>query len=354
MGLHITTNPVLDRESEVREFIARLPKTETHLHIEGALPAELLREVAPDRVGGSRPAWWDPDFRYPSFAEFERVLLEHAALWYISPDRYHQAAREVFRGLLAQNVRYVETSFHLPITRLIHADGRDIVAAILNAAPEGMTVRVFAGMRRIDYTPELAPTIDALAGWDELAGVDLHGVETWDLEPWTAPVWRRLAEAGKVTKAHAGEFGGADSVREVVESLGVRRVQHGIRAVEDPTVMELLLERDVTCDVCVTSNVKLGVVSSYEAHPIGQLVARGVRCTVSTDDPFCFGGTLSDEYAHLARALGFGPAQLAAVARSGFAVAEMPDEARSAAVRELDELTRERSAWNPVSGPDVS
>jgi adenosine deaminase len=245
----------------------------------------------------------------------------------------------VFQELAGQNVRYVETSFHLPITQFIRADGRDILDAIRSAAPEGMTVRVFAAMRRIDYTESLAPVIDSLHTWEHLAGVDLHGVEGWALEPWTAPVWRRVAEAGKVRKAHAGELTGPERVREVVEQLGVRRVQHGIRAIEDPAVVDMLLERDVTCDVCVTSNVKLGVVPSYEAHPIGRLLEAGVRCTVSTDDPFCFGGTLSDEYLYLARSLRFTSQQLALVARNGFEVAAMPEPARQEILDQLDEMT---------------
>ena len=324
----------------LRAFIAQLPKTETHLHIEGALPLGLLRQVAPDRFVDAPPPWWAPDFRFASFAAFEEALLSNAALWFTSPDRYHRAAREVFLGLRAQNVRYVETSFHLPITRLIHADGRDIVAAIRDAAPDGLDVRVFAGMRRIDRTPALAPVMDELTTWDGLAGVDLHGVEEWALEPWTATLWQEVRAAGKVTKAHAGELCGPEKVREVVEILGVRRVQHGVRSVEDPAVMQLLADRDVTCDVCVTSNVKLGVVPSYEAHPIGRLIEAGIRCTVSTDDPFCFGGTLSDEYAHLARALGFTHQQLAQVARHGFEVATMPEPARRAILEELDDMTR--------------
>jgi adenosine deaminase len=97
----------------------------------------------------------------------------------------------------------------------------------------------------------------------------------------------------------------------------VRRVQHGIRAVEDPGVVALLRDRDVTCDVCVTSNVKLGVVAGYEHHPLPALLDAGVRCTISTDDPFCFGGTLTDEYLVLATRMGFTRERLAQVAKNG-------------------------------------
>lgn len=308
-------------DSSLAAFIQSLPKTETHLHIEGALPLELLRKVAPEKFPDGPPPWFDDDYRYSDFPAFEKILLDHALLWFTSADRYHEAARVIFRGLAEQNVRYVETSFHLPVTKFISVPGREIIDAIRSAVPDGMEVRVFAGMLRIDYTPDFAPVIDELPEWEHLAGVDLHGVEVWDLEPWTASVWKRVRAAGKETKAHAGEFGGAENVREAVEVLGVRRVQHGVRAVEDENVLELLRSGDVTCDVCPISNVKLQVAPSMREHPIRRMFDAGVRCTISTDDPFSFGNTLSQEYAALAMDLGFSQYELARIARNGFEVA---------------------------------
>lgn len=325
-------------EEPLAAFIQSLPKTETHLHIEGALPLELLRKVAPEMFPGSVPPWWSDDYRYVDFPTFEKILIDHALLWFTNPDRYHEAAKVIFAGLAEQNVRYVETSFHLPVTQFINAEGEEIVEAILTAAPEGMTVRVFVGMLRTDYTPELSPVIDRLGEWEQLAGVDLHGVETWSLQPWTARVWQNIRETGKTTKAHAGEFGGAANVREAVEVLGVKRVQHGVRSVEDPAVVELLQRNDITCDVCPISNVKLGVTPSMGQHPIRQLFDAGVRCTVSTDDPFSFGNTLSEEYAALAMDLGFTPAELLKLARNGFEVALLDSREKSAIISELNAI----------------
>src|SRR5580704_5311470 len=119
-------------------FIQSLPKTETHLHIEGALPYdEVLRTLDPDAF----PA--DPEFRrrshrYPSFPDFEQTLLSHALPWYTSAERYHEAARVIFAGHVRQNVRYVETSFHLHVTEFIRVPGQEILAAILSAAPPGL------------------------------------------------------------------------------------------------------------------------------------------------------------------------------------------------------------------------
>jgi adenosine deaminase len=324
-------------DSSLRGFIQSLPKTETHLHIEGALPYELLVAWQPGKYP-PRPFFHAPDHRFLAFPDFDKVLLGHALPWFTSAERYHEAAVAAFAKHLAQNVRYVETSFHLPVTQFINVPGREILAAIRSAVPPGLEVRLFAGMLRTDHAGPLGAVIDDLENWDELAGVDLHGWEQVPTEPWTARVWSRLRAAGKITKCHAGEFDGARRVCEAIEQLGVTRVQHGVRAIEDPAVVALARARSVTFDVCPISNVRLSVVPSMADHPIKKLLAAGVRCTVSTDDPLIFANTLNDEYAMLAKELGFTRAELAQVARNGWEVAQVDDVQRRAAFAAIDLL----------------
>jgi adenosine deaminase len=318
-------------------FIQSLPKTETHLHIEGALPYELLVAWQPAKYP-AQPFFHGPNHRFPTFPDFDRVLLGHALPWFTSAERYHEAAKAAFAKHLAQNVRYVETSFHLPVTQFINVPGREILAAIRSAVPPGLEVRLFAGMLRTDYDGPLSAVIDDLENWDELTGVDLHGWEQVPTEPWAARVWARLRAAGKITKCHAGEFDGAHRVREAIEQLGVTRVQHGVRAIEDSAVVALARARGVTFDVCPISNVRLNVVPSMAEHPIKSLLAAGVRCTVSTDDPLVFANTVNDEYAMLAGELGLTRAELAQVARNGWEVALVDDTQRRAALVEIERL----------------
>ena len=324
--------------SELSRLIQVLPKTETHLHLEGALPYELLTAWQPDRYPPN-PSFRQPGFRYASFTEFNQILLDHALPWFVSAQRYHDAAKAIFAQHMAQNVRYVETSFHLPVTAFIEVPGREIIAAIRAAVPAGLEVRIFAGLLRSDIAGDLRKTIDELHTWDELAGVDLHGHEDLPTEPETAAIWARLRAAGKVTKCHAGEFQGPAKVREAIEELGVTRIQHGIRAIEDPAVVQLALERDVTFDVCPISNVRLGSVPSWLAHPIRRLMQAGIRCTVSTDDPLTFANTVNDEYAALASELNYTRKELGQVARNGWAVASIAPAARQQYEAEIARLT---------------
>jgi adenosine deaminase len=324
-----------DPPGSLGRFIQALPKTETHLHIEGALPYELLQKLDPQAYPPD-PEFRRRSYRYPTFPDFERTLLGHALPWFTTAERYHEAARAIFAGHVRQNVRYVETSFHLPVTEFIRVPGPVIIDAIRSAAPKGLEVRVFAGMLRTSYDGPLRGAIDEMETWEHLAGVDLHGLETMPTEPWSRPVWDRVRRAGKVTKCHAGEFEGAPKVREAIQELGVRRVQHGIRSIEDPSVVRLAAELGVTFDICPISNVGLGVVPDIASHPIRALMKAGINCTVSTDDPLSFANTLTDEYTALASEAGFTRQELSQVARNGWAVADIGDVERRAMLAEID------------------
>lgn len=304
----------------LHDFISSLPKTETHLHIEGALPRSLLQAANPGKYQ-SVPASWAPDFRFRDFAHFESELLGYVGDFFISPERYHECACAVFADRLARNIRYTEVSFASGCIDFMNLDGREVCDAIRDAVPAGLDVRIFLGIHHEGRTEKMAPVLEAALGWENLDGIDLHGAEDVPLGDWTSGYWRRARNAGKFTKAHAGEFCGAAFVREVVGKLGVSRIQHGVRAIEDIEVVAMLRDKEIALDVCPISNVKLRVVPSPGAHPIKRLIEAGVVCTVSTDDPISFGNTIEDEYELLAEELGFTEAQLERVARNGFDVA---------------------------------
>jgi adenosine deaminase len=334
--MHASDSSPVAPGSSFREWLRRFPKTETHLHIEGAVPYALLHAWRPDEFPED-PPFQRPEHRFASFADFDRVLLRHALAWFTNVDRYHEAAKALFARRFAESVRYLETSFHLPMCGALGVPGPVIIDAIRSAAPPGMEVRVFAGMLRTDYAGSLRPVIDDLENWDTLAGVDLHGDEAVPTQPWTATVWQRLRSAGKMTKAHAGEFDGAARVREAIEVLGVTRVAHGVRAIEDPAVVALARDRGVTFDVCPISNLRLRVVPGWREHPLPALIRAGVRCTVSTDDPLVFGNTLTDEYEGLFREARLTTDELIRCLKAGWEVALIPEQDRRERLDAIDQ-----------------
>lgn len=323
-------------ETPLAEFVRALPKTETHLHIEGACPWQLLQKLDPVKYAAP-PPFWDDGYRYTSFNQFMDLYVEYCAAFFSSADRYHEAAKIVLAKCAAQGCRYVETSFHLPALLFMKDTGPEVIRAIRAAAPRGLELRVFAGMCHNDYHGAGRELIEAALTWPELDGVDLHGWEDIPLEPWTADVWARARAAGKFTKAHAGEFMGADFVEQTLDQLKVTRIQHGVRAVENPATVARLLRDGVALDICPISNVKLAVrgVPAMAAHPIRRLFEAGVTVTINSDDPFFFGNSLAEEYYALHQELGFSRAELVRVAANGFRVALLPEHVKRA---HLDQL----------------
>lgn len=316
-------------------FIQALPKTETHLHLEATLPWSFLQQLDPEAFA-TPPASWADDFRFDSFAQFEHELLDNAMAWFNSPERYQQVARETFAGLRVQNVRYVETSIASGMAQAMNLDLREVLAAIREVIPEGLEVRLFLGIHHSGYEGWIRPALDACVKWDELDGLDLHGLEDAPVGDWAPNLWRRAREHGKYAKAHAGEFCGPEFVRWAIDVLGAQRIQHGVRAVEDPELVRVLAQRGIGLDVCPISNVKLRVAPSLAEHPLRLLMEAGVRCTVSTDDPISFGNTLCGEYAALARGCDFSLRDLVLVARNGLQGALVDDATKRAWLDELD------------------
>lgn len=259
------------------------------------------------------------------------------AAYHSSPERYFASAQEVLAKLFhEQNVRYLECSFASGVLEFIGGDGPATAEAIKRAAPEGMEVRVYLGIHHLGYNDRTRHWIEDSVNWEHLDGVDLHGPEGDPMGDWAPRLWERFRAAGKRTKAHAGEFCGPEFVRYTLDELGTRRLQHGVRAVEDPALVARLAAEEVTLDVCPISNVKLDVVPTMAQHPIRALVDAGVRCTISTDDPISFGNQLHEEYTALSQELSFSFAELAQLARNGFEAADLPSEKKAFWFAEID------------------
>ena len=332
-------------DPEFESFIRDLPKTETHLHMEGACPYELLKAMDPVKYANP-PAFWDDDFRYESFDQFMEWYVDYCAAFFTSAQRYHEAMKIVLGNCVAQGCRYVETSFHLPVLLGMDDSGPTLLDAVRSAAPQGLELRIFAGMCHDDYKDASAELIEECLTWEGLDGIDLHGPEYPPLEPWTADVWQRAREAGKFTKAHAGEFMPASFVDQVLDEIGAQRIQHGVRSVEDPKTVQRLADENIALDVCPISNLKLAVkgVPTMADHPIRQLFDAGVKVTINSDDPFFFGNRLSEEYYALNQDLNFSKEELTQIAGNGFDIALVDETLRQQFKDELADYCSDRLA----------
>lgn len=290
-----------------------LPKLELHLHLEGAAPPEFIRRLAAEKsvnLSGIFDA--QGAYVYRDFPDFLRVY-EAACTVLQTPEDFHRLTRTVLQASAAEGVIYTE-AFLSPD----FCGGRDLgawreyLAAIAEAAAEaeaadGIVMRgIVTCIRHFgpDAARETALCAAETAG-AFLTGFGIGGDESQGEPKDFAYAFDMAREAELRLTAHAGEWGGARSVRDAWRDLRVERIGHGVQAIDDPRLVEELAEAGVTLEVCPGSNVVLGVYGDWAAHPIARLRAAGVPVTVSTDDPPFFHTTMSREYEMLAQTFGW-------------------------------------------------
>ena len=317
--------------------LVALPKAELHLHLEGAIRPETARELA-DRCGKPMPRTG----RFADLGEFVGAY-ERARDLIHGLDDLRRVAAEVLTTARENGVAWTEV--HVIPTTYAGRLGPDaaVIEAVLDglssAASDGAAAGLIIGVNRMLPLAAAERSLAlALAYRDRgVVGLGLAADEA-RFPAWLfASVFRRAVDAGLPAVPHAGEGAGPESVRACVEQLGARRINHGVRAVEDPAVVELLVERGVSLDVCPTSNVALGVVSSLAEHPLPALIGAGVRVTLSTDCPLFLDTTTVQEYARASAAFGLDRSAAAAIAETSLRTSSAPAERRSAALAALDE-----------------
>jgi adenosine deaminase len=330
-------------DSKLLAFINALPKAEHHLHLDGSAPWHIMQSEDPQKYCDPPPSWKE-DFRFTDFKEFEGFIRKYVVPWLNSPERFAITAKEILLQRISENVRYAEISFAALAVERSGVDIREVAEAVKSAIPAGIDVHLFIGLHHRKLESDHEKYLGQILDCPHIDGIDLHGPEQFPLRPWIKEFWLAAKLAGKMTKAHAGELTGPNGVREAIEELGVTKIQHGVQAIEDESVVYLAAAEGVSFDVCPISNVKLMAVPSLKEHPILKLEKMGVRCTINTDDPFIFGNELRDDYLAVSQGLGASAQQLATFARNSFETASLAESKKRAAYIEIDSLLSEFEA----------
>jgi adenosine deaminase len=300
-----------------------LPLAELHVHLEGTAPPELIRRLAA-RNGTTVPegVFAAPDrFAWVDFLDFLRTYDRAASVIRTAED-YRDVTYEYLTSCARQGAIYVELiaspdhagSVGLPDSE--HYGG--IAQGIDDArADTGIEARILVTAIR-NFGVAAAEAIARRAAADRhryVVGFNLAGDEAGYPPAQFREAYEIASSSGLGCTVHAGEHAGADSVREAL-TLPVTRLSHGVRAVEDWSLVEEIAERGIVLEVCPTSNVATSVYASYEAHPLRQLHEAGVKCTLGSDDPPYFGCSIGGEYAVARERLGFEEGELRAFTRT--------------------------------------
>jgi aminodeoxyfutalosine deaminase len=317
------------------DILARMPKAELHLHIEGTIAPDTLWNMARRNNVALPVATLDELRRLYAFESFDKFLhLWLAMCRCLQKDADYEFMVDAFlKDCGRQNIRYVEAHFTPYNHERFGFGGRRALAIVtrrLEAAERGggPVVRLITDIPS-ESVPESGPfTVELLEEEANplIVAIGLGGPEEGFPRVLVEEHFARARAAGYAAVAHAGETAGAAHVRDAVERLKVRRVQHGVRAAEDPAVLALLAERDVCCDVCLTSNTFLTVYRDLASHPLQRMLAAGVPVTLSTDDPPFFSTDLNREYLRAQEEVGLSLATLWQLDLNGlrYGLAETP------------------------------
>ncbi|MCA9876562.1 MAG: adenosine deaminase [Thermomicrobiales bacterium] len=329
---HLAISPALEA------FIRRMPKAEIHVHLEGSVRPETLLMLA-ERNGQTPPA---PDveglrqfFQFRDFPHFIDVYIA-VCTCLRTPEDFADIVREVGEDAAAQNIRYLEMHFN-PETnvRKRGLDFHEMLAGMNRGRREarerwGVEIRWIAdGVRDSETSPfSVTRTVDwitALSPADGVVALGLGGDEVGHPPAPFAADFARARQGGLRTVAHAGETTGAETVRASLDLLGAERIGHGVRAWDDPALVQRLIDLQVPLEVCPTSNLCTRVAPSYAEHPFPALDAAGVLVTVNSDDPPLFGTTLTEEFLVLARHWGYDADGVQRIALNGLDASFLPD-----------------------------
>jgi adenosine deaminase len=300
-----------------------LPKAEVHAHLEGCFEPSVLEQWAA-QAGVPMPRPRDRLFEFEGLADFLH-FLDWACGLASTRERLAELSYGFSKRLADGGAGYADvivnpthwTAWHGRLPDMIDAIDAGFTAAEQDGLPPvGLCVSLLR-TQSSDAAAELVDTLVALRHPRVVAlSIDGNEAAAGRTGPRFAEAFRRAGAAGFRRTVHAGESSGPEGVRDAIELLGADRIDHGVRAIEDPGLVELLVDRQIPLGICPTSNLTLGVYPSIEDHPIDRLRRAGVAVSINTDDPVLLGASLVSEYALCSKAFGWSDDDLRALART--------------------------------------
>ena len=326
-------------------MIKTLPKVELHLHIEGTLEPELILALAA-RNGIELPyadiAELRRQYEFTDLQSFLNLYYANMAVLQTEAD-FADLTRAYLRRAADAGVRHVEifldpqahTSRGVALSTCVNGVA-DVLAQ--SETEFGITSSLLVAFLRDQPAAEaLAMLHELIETQAPIIGIGLDSAEVGHPPVDFVDVFELARANGLECVAHAGEEGPPEYVWQALNLLGVSRIDHGIRSLEDPALVEHLVSKQIPLTVCPFSNVRLRVVDRLEDHPLPAMLAAGLAVTINSDDPAYFGGYIEDNFAALQETFGFGAAELATLARNGVNAAFLTDAQRAPLLAEINE-----------------
>ncbi|RZU37536.1 adenosine deaminase [Streptomyces sp. BK022] len=311
-----------------------LPKAELHLHIEGTLEPELAFRLA-ERNGVELP-YADTEalrhaYRFEDLQSFLNLYYELMAVLRTERD-FEELADAYLARAAAQGVRHAEIFFDPQAHLARGVQMGTVVEGLWRALgrseeTHGVSTKLIMCFLRDESAESALATLDAAGPYlDRITGVGLDSAEVGNPPEKFREVYAAAAALGLRRVAHAGEEGPPEYVVQALDLLGVERIDHGLRSVEDPALVERLVRDRVPLTLCPLSNVRLRTVDTLADHPLPAMLEAGLMCTVNSDDPAYFGGYAGDNFTAVQQTLGLTEDRLRELARNSFLASFLEDD----------------------------
>jgi adenosine deaminase len=331
------------------DLIKRLPKCELHIHIEGSLEPELMFALA--KRNNVRLPYQSAEavrqaYRFGNLQDFLDIYYQGMSVLVTAQDFYDLAFAYLQRAR-ADNVRHVEMFFDpqghtargIAFATVIDGLHRAIADARRELGVEASLIMCF--LRHLDEA-DAEKTLDAALSFrDKIVGVGLDSSETGHPPSKFKHVFARARDAGLFVTAHAGEEGPPRYVWEALDVLGVGRIDHGNRSLEDPALVGRLARERMALTVCPLSNLRLRVIDDLTHHPLRRMMDQGLVVTVNSDDPAYFGGYVNDNFRAVSDALRLTRDEVTAIVRNSIQASLMTASAKREALAEIDRVVAE-------------
>lgn len=337
----------------IESYLQAAPKAELHVHLEGAIqPTTILALAKRNKV--VLPIEHEEEFLrqspYRDFDHFVDTFLMGIRCLKTSED-YEQIVYEFGAEMVRQNVRYAEVNVTPSTHHLLGIPHDTYFSGMLRGRERVQTefnveinwifsiVRKWADVTRTQAMADYVTSVAIEGKNDGVAALGLGGSEAGAPPELFAPWFEKAHAAGLHSAPHAGEMAGPACIWGAIFALGAERIAHGVRAIEDPGLVSYLSQHHIPLDITPTSNIRLGVYSSYNTHSLPHLHSAGATITVSTDDPPLFATTLNEEITLLATTFGLSSADIDQILLNGIRYSFLPEQRRQELERQfLSEL----------------
>jgi len=326
--------------TQLRGVLEGMPKAELHIHIEGSLEPELIFALAA-RNNVALPYASVEDLRaayaFTDLQSFLDIYYAGASVLLHEQDFYDMTAAYLQRAE-ADNVRHTEIFFDPQTHTARGVPVKDVIDGIYRAcqdSPVSATL-ILSFLRHLSEEEAFVTLEEALPYRDKYIGIGLDSSERGNPPEKFARVFARCKELGFRLVAHAGEEGPPAYIETALDVLQVERIDHGVRCLEDPALVERLAREQMALTVCPLSNVKLCVFPAMAQHNLLELLDAGVKVTINSDDPAYFGGYMNDNFIATFEALPLGLSHAQRLARNGFEAAFLPAAQKQQLLAEVD------------------